>query len=188
MGFPVAGKSLHHLTRKPLTWLSGLKAAAASNQSGDDRTAGIIAATTIDVSLERLIRTRFRSLKPSDSDAIFSGTGPLSTFSGKIQIAYALGLIGPYTKHDFSTIKDIRNVFAHSTHNYSFRTKQIHDRCLGMHIVKRNNNYTESVEEKFDPRFAFLSATRVFWFLLQLKGDNKRRVRIKKKVSDDLAF
>lgn len=186
MGFPVAGKSLHHLTRTPLTWRSGLTAAAASVQSGDDRTAGIIAATTIDVSLERAIRTRFRPLKPSDSDAIFAGTGPLSTFSGKIQIAYAMGLIGPQTRHDFTTIKDIRNVFAHSTRNYSFQTKQIYDRCLGMHIVKRNKNYTEFEDDLFDARFAFLSSTRVFWFLLQLKGNSKKRVRTKTRISDEL--
>jgi hypothetical protein len=181
----VSKTSLHHLTRKPLTWRSGLTATASAFQSENDRTAGIIAATTIDVGLERLIKTRFRSLKAADAATIFSGTGPLSTFSGKIQIAYALGVIGPHTRHDFHTIKDIRNVFAHSAKTYSFKTPQIRNRCLGMHIVLRTMRLGDG--EIPDARHEFLAATRIFWFLLQLRGGGRVRVKLDRQ-HDDLGF
>lgn len=45
---------------------------------------------------------------------MFSGYGPLSTFSAKIEIAYAFDLFEADMFRDLKAIKDIRNAFAHS--------------------------------------------------------------------------
>lgn len=44
---------------------------------------------------------------------LFDGYGPLGSFSAKIDIAYALGIITEQIFNDLKTIKDIRNEFAH---------------------------------------------------------------------------
>jgi DNA-binding MltR family transcriptional regulator len=46
-------------------------------------------------------------------DNLFSGFGPLSTFSSKIELAYNLGLIPPCAYTELNLIRKIRNFFAH---------------------------------------------------------------------------
>ena len=47
-----------------------------------------------------------------DVDQLFTGMNPLSTFSARIRIAYALGLVTEDEYHDLKIIKDVRNRFA----------------------------------------------------------------------------
>lgn len=44
---------------------------------------------------------------------LFRHNGPLSTFSARLDMAFALYLIGEKTRHDLDIIRDIRNDFAH---------------------------------------------------------------------------
>ena len=151
----------------------------------DDRTAAISAGSLADVALERAIRTRFRSLKRQEIDTIFAGTGPLATSSAKIQIAYALGIIGPQTKHDLTTIKDIRNVFAHAHQDITFRNLSIRRRCLGMHIVQRNRlNLPVTRSNPFDARVSYLDLANVFQFLFGLMAQSRKRLKAEKDMGD----
>lgn len=59
-----------------------------------------------------------RALSNNMAERIFDGYGPLSTFSAKIDVAFALDLIDADVHRDLRTIKDIRNCFAHTTHSY----------------------------------------------------------------------
>jgi hypothetical protein len=45
---------------------------------------------------------------------LFDGFGPFVTFDQKISTAYAFRLIPVWVRNDLSTIKDIRNHYAHS--------------------------------------------------------------------------
>jgi DNA-binding MltR family transcriptional regulator len=45
---------------------------------------------------------------------LFDGFGPFSTFDQRISTAYAFRLIPVWIRNDLSTIKDIRNRYAHS--------------------------------------------------------------------------
>src|SRR2546422_11207432 len=57
-----------------------------------DRGKVIIGAEMLAEDLELLIRSRMRTLKRELDSDIFKGFGPLSSFSGKINLAYALQL------------------------------------------------------------------------------------------------
>jgi DNA-binding MltR family transcriptional regulator len=184
-------KSLHHLTRKTLSWRTAISAMSSSLQSHSDQTAAIIASSAVEVALESAIKTRLRRLKLADTESLFGGTGPLATFSAKIQIGYALGIFGPETRHDLTLIKDIRNVFAHNAHNYSFRTKRLKEKCLGIHISKRNQDATD-LEDGWeiipDARHDFLQATRLYLFLFKLISERRTRLPGPPKTFGDLYF
>ena len=68
---------------------------------------------------------RLRRLSGEDSDRIFSGFGPLSSFSAKILMAYALGVINRRTRANLEHIKELRNAFAHASKPLSFRTLEV---------------------------------------------------------------
>jgi DNA-binding MltR family transcriptional regulator len=50
---------------------------------------------------------------------------PLGTFSSRIKIAYALGIIGGKSRHDLDIVGNIRNAFAHGMRDLAFDTKEI---------------------------------------------------------------
>lgn len=75
------------------------------------RSSIITTAAIIDVMLEKLLKKYF--VDSSDFKDLFSGQGPLSTFSAKIKISYALGLISKELRDDLNLYRKIRNKCAH---------------------------------------------------------------------------
>jgi DNA-binding MltR family transcriptional regulator len=90
-------------------------------------------AITVSALLERALEACITSaLKwPSEEEAnkevkvLFFGDGPLSSFSSKIKIGYALGLYGKIVRDDLDTVREVRNAFAHSTAHIDFRTPAV---------------------------------------------------------------
>jgi hypothetical protein len=71
------------------------------------------------------IKTKMRHLSKTLDARIFRGYGPLSTFSAKIDIGYALELFDDTICSDLRALKDIRNAFAHTTDLVFFRSKSV---------------------------------------------------------------
>lgn len=81
-----------------------------------DRGAIILAATSIEDALQYSLSARMKALE-SDEDArkdVFDGDGIIATYSSKILLAYALGIIDKRAKKDIDLVREIRNVCAHS--------------------------------------------------------------------------
>ena len=74
------------------------------------------ATSLIDQLLRLILLSGFRSETISKTliSKIFEGTGPLSTFSGRIAVCTALGLTSSDVRHDLSIVRTVRNAFAHS--------------------------------------------------------------------------
>jgi DNA-binding MltR family transcriptional regulator len=75
----------------------------------------IACAAILDEQLRRAILTKLRALTKDLSARLFDGYGPLSSFAAKIDLAYALDLITREMHADLTTIRTLRNRFAHST-------------------------------------------------------------------------
>jgi len=93
-----------------------------------DRGAAIIACAY----LEEFLVTAITSLLVDDKNGIekmFTGMGPLATFSAKIEIAYLLKVITQDAAQDMHKIRKIRNDFAHNLRTLTFDTPYIKDRC-----------------------------------------------------------
>lgn len=67
----------------------------------------------LDDGVRMLIGTKMPNLTSDLNDSIFEGTGPLSTFSGRILVATALGLLEASDATELKKLKNIRNKFAH---------------------------------------------------------------------------
>jgi len=101
-----------------------------------DRGVAIIGAAYLEERLEESLRAAFtdriEQVKIDGykvSNRLFKGTGPLATFSAKIDALFALGLVGERSFHDLHLVRYIRNAFAHTSDPLSFRSPKIADRC-----------------------------------------------------------
>jgi hypothetical protein len=78
-----------------------------------DRHTAVVGGAIIDDAMEVFLKSKLR--KDATTDALFKYPRPLATVNGKIEIAFAMGIIGPNHRDDLLCINDIRNFFAHRT-------------------------------------------------------------------------
>jgi hypothetical protein len=117
----------------------------------------LMGAAYLEQALSAYLRIVFRPMDDDEEAQMFDGgrNGILSTFSSKIRIAYALGLLHRNPYHAMLLINDIRNVFAHSLYRVTFRNKLIAEDCkklagisdplaraLGLHPFETDDSLT----------------------------------------------
>ncbi len=115
-----------------------------------DRGCALTAAAYLDESLATLLRNRLVQDK-GNIDALIDPGRPLSAFSTRIRIAYAIGLISKDCMKDLDSIREIRNKFAHLHGPVSFSDQSIAHRC-------RNLRNTAKAHVADHPRALFLNA------------------------------
>ena len=92
-----------------------------------DRSVVILASSYIDSYLENFLAKRLVSHKRTK--ALFTGYAPLATFSAKIDISYAVGIIPEHLLKDLHQIRKIRNLFAHKADKLDFSSDEITHLC-----------------------------------------------------------
>lgn len=83
------------------------------NACGTERGTVLVWASILDEMLTDLLRSFLIPLNNGKSDEIFEPDGPLSTFSAKTKIAFAVGLITKEEAECLNSVRKIRNDFAH---------------------------------------------------------------------------
>lgn len=76
-----------------------------------DRAAAILAGSFVEHHLAVFLKAFL--VEDPEIDELFHGFGPLSTFSQRISMSAAMGLISKPIRNELRAIKDIRNHFAH---------------------------------------------------------------------------
>lgn len=106
-------------------------------EAQSDRGVAIIVAAYVDAKLKEVLEAFFSdNLSKKQSEAIFEGpTAPLGTFSSRIRMAHAMGLIGPKTEHDLHIIRDLRNDFAHRLLILDFSNELVIRRCRSLKLA-----------------------------------------------------
>jgi|ERR1700733_1757830 hypothetical protein len=92
-----------------------------------DRAAAIVMASMVEKALRRLLSNNMREEKSTGK--LFKFPGVLSSFSAKINVAYAFKLFGEKTKKELNIIRDLRNQFAHSRLPIEFTTPVVKRCC-----------------------------------------------------------
>jgi DNA-binding MltR family transcriptional regulator len=77
-------------------------------------------AAILDNTLERVLRKTLKPLPNKLYKRLFESFGPLGSFSNKILMARALGIITNEIYQELEKIREIRNIFAHSNARQSF--------------------------------------------------------------------
>lgn len=96
-----------------------------------DRGIAVFGAELLAEDLEKLLKAYFRSepdIVAKVVDPLFRLYAPLSTFSARIQIAYALCLVPTKLKNVLELIRRIRNDFAHYSGSIDFSDPKVADR------------------------------------------------------------
>ena len=85
-----------------------------------------LTAARLDNLLQQLLLHALPRMSNTPAASLFD-RGPLGTFSAKIDLARALGLIDTQTRRDLRVIKDVRNVFAHAENPVRFASPEVVD-------------------------------------------------------------
>jgi hypothetical protein len=100
-----------------------------SNES--DRGAIILASTGIEDTLEHAILNRLPGLEKDEPTRkrMFEQDGQIATFSKKLEMAYALGIIDNEYRKKIDIIREIRNACAHSRKPLSLQNSVLRFAC-----------------------------------------------------------
>jgi DNA-binding MltR family transcriptional regulator len=99
-------------------------------QQESDRGCVIFGAAILEDDLEGLLREFFRKDKDSVTQVVnplFRTYAPLSTFSAKTDVAYALRLVSRTTKRKLDIVRRLRNDFAHEPGPLTFDAPEFQD-------------------------------------------------------------
>lgn len=97
-------------------------------ETKSDRATAIVAAAIVEERLTAAIKSKLHRDK-TIVNHIFRTSGPLGSFSAKIDLGFLIGLYSKEAHSDFEIIKDVRNEFAHRVHAISFSSPRIYDLC-----------------------------------------------------------
>lgn len=118
-----------------------------------DRAAGTLAAAYLDQALRKCLLSYLRD-DQIVLDLFDKSFGPLSSFSARSKVAFALGLIDKDTLRDIDIIRDIRNHFAHHPLGTSFSNPDVKHLCNELTMAK----ILKSPEHERVPRDIYLLA------------------------------
>jgi hypothetical protein len=130
----------------------------------------VLAGTLVEDRLRALLISRMAPGVEKDGPKdLFGSMKPLSTFSAKIRMGFALKLYGERTFHDLELLKKLRNLFAHGRLAIDFDTPAVKQAI--------NQFYCHSRGER-DPRKRFYSVTTLLLSHLSLRRrDQKQGVK-----------
>jgi Domain of unknown function (DUF5076)/Mannitol repressor len=98
-----------------------------------DRAAAVLAGSFLETYLGNCLQ--FYLVDHLSVRDLFRGFGPLATFSARIGVAFAVGLLTEEMRSDLKYIKDIRNHFAHHPDETSFDVSPVRDICKNFSLV-----------------------------------------------------
>jgi DNA-binding MltR family transcriptional regulator len=85
----------------------------------------IVGAAILEQTLLDALIAKMQPLSKTLKDRLFEGYGPLNSFSSKVDLSYALHIITKDIYDDLTTIRKIRNAFAHSVSLINFDSREI---------------------------------------------------------------
>jgi mannitol operon repressor len=104
--------------------LEQIQETIAEIEGGSDRAAAIVAAAFVEDHLATALQRRMRENAKIVAE-LFRSSGPLGSFSAKIDMAFLLGLITEEAHKELHAIRAIRNLFAHTLGKLSFNSGRI---------------------------------------------------------------
>lgn len=133
-------------------------------EAQNDRSAAIVAVSFVETALRATIETEWGIQSETARERLFKGSGPLATFSAKIEIGSAAGILGPRTRGDLNLIRKVRNEFAHFLKPIAFTTPHVMLLCEKMQ--KSSTRLAPAGIEA--TRYRFIEACRTYVFLFSI--------------------
>ena len=105
-------------------------------QDESDRAAAVLGPAMLDELVKELLNAIFVSRELAAK--LTGKMMPIGTFSARITLAQAIGLISDPEARDLHRMRDIRNKFAHQLHGLSFDTHSIRDSCGNFFLIEES--------------------------------------------------
>lgn len=134
-------------------WMATYNGMVETYATESDRAAAVLGASFIDARLQEMLH-QYMVAEQTVAD-LFSGDRPLATFSARISLAYALGLLPLNIREDLDRIRRIRNHFAHHPDAVSFSVSPARDLCRTLAAI-RSDPLKTPIAERWPPRRQFL--------------------------------
>lgn len=149
-------------------------------QKASDRASAILATNHLDHILQESILNALpkRGDNPA-AEKLFGGdTSILSSLNAKIRMAHALRIFGDATFKNLDTIRQVRNIFAHTAHPVSFRTPEIAKACKTLsrlpHVYRLESSSFRSARGRFTATVLEASQTMFFHSIIGFTADSER--------------
>lgn len=123
---------LKDLTKKAPSSFDEIDSIVDVLRDSPDLAAAITGAALAETGLERLLLVKMRTLGKEEKERLFGVRGPLGSFDAKIQVACAFGLVTAPLAEELHTVRNVRNVFAHSRYPLTFEDPTLADAVLAM--------------------------------------------------------
>jgi DNA-binding MltR family transcriptional regulator len=124
--------------------------------NSNDRAAAILAAAILEDHLAIALKKRFHEDEKILNET-FRSSGPLGSFSAKINMAFLVGLCSKATCKELHTIKDIRNEFAHKGLTMDFNSQRVRDLANNLIFGKKFKITITPADEGDDAKPVFES-------------------------------
>jgi DNA-binding MltR family transcriptional regulator len=129
----------HEMAEQVFSQTKAVFAFRDSLSAETDRGCALMTASYLDSELERLLKA-YLIEDAKLVDKLFEPAGPLGSFSVRIDVAFAMGLLDSNTHRELHLIRRIRNDFGHSYETLSFETVGIRDRCRELKRIPNDPN------------------------------------------------
>ncbi|MEE9598509.1 MAG: MltR family transcriptional regulator [Acidiferrobacterales bacterium] len=157
-------------------WLHDYNQIVRICKDESDRAAALLAASF----LEHVISEKLKSFFVAEKSIgkLFEGYGPLASFSAKIDIAFALGLLTRDMKSDLGIVRKVRNHFAHHPKHTSFADNLVRDLCANLTTAKGISTEDGGVFRQEQPKDQYLFAVvfSLTYFDRFIAAESRRKV------------
>lgn len=136
--------SLRDLSRAELDE-SDADAFLAELTTGTDRAAALVASTVLDNDIASILEmVLVHKTKKQLEDLLYSPQAPLSGFSARIKMIYAIGIIEEKVFVSLNVVRNVRNTFAHAQKPLKFDTPAIARECAKLPAT--HVNWSQSIQ------------------------------------------
>jgi hypothetical protein len=134
-----------------------------------DRGAAILAASFVENYLGSFLKSKTRNDRVTKN--LFGTVGALSSFSQRIDVAYAFRFIEKHLYDDLTTIREVRNHFAHHPFDASFDDEKVQKLVGGMSMF-RHFGYGPKNDARLRYRIPYLESCGMSCGALQVAMDD----------------
>lgn len=173
---PAALKNLNKLSAQSLT-VDNVSAIFAGLKNESDRAVVTIFGSILEDELDSLLRKQMVPLSDDDDRRIFGFDGVAGSFSRRILLAYALGLIDSRDRRILDIVREMRNACAHSRAEISFQTPELRD---VLYLIVPESMQDETSPEQLKGMFV-MACTVIFSILVGGKSE-KNKARLKEVI------
>jgi hypothetical protein len=139
-----------------MVWLIDDQNVVRELEHESDRAAALMAVAHLEHRLAETLKVAFEDL-PKIRDRVFKGYGPLASLAAKIDVAALIGIFPQYLHRGLTTVREIRNDFAHSPNIVSFESQKIADLCKNFGAPVTERPYAMTYERALE--LVFVDAT-----------------------------